>query len=447
MQKILLKDATLVTAEKIIKSDLLIEDKYIAKINPHIEDQDAYEVNCKDLLVLPGMIDAHVHFREPGLISKADIFHESRAAALGGVTSFMDMPNTMPPTVDAKSLLDKHNIAKKDSLINWSFYLGATPKNLEEVRNVDTKLVPAIKIYMGSTTGNLLLDEDEMLLKIFEASPLMICTHCEDSNIINKNLQFYKEKYGENIPYNIHPIIRNALCCLQSSKKAIDIALKTNKKLHIMHLSSKDEVDYLQYFAKGDLETRLISAEACVPHLMFNASQYDLLKGYLKCNPSVKEEKDRLSLIQGLKLGIISTVGTDHAPHEKETKLTDSYIKCPSGIPSIQYALLSLLDLWKRRELTLEEVVKVSSHNVAKRFNIENRGDIKEGYFADLAIVNVMQGKHVDLDDIASLCKWTPFEGYDFRCNIQHTIANGSLVVENGIVKEETQAEALTFNH
>ena len=445
MHKLILKDSQVVMPSRIIRADIKIEDDIIVKIAPAISDPDATIIDCHELVALPGLIDAHVHFRDPGMPQKATMYSESRAAVLGGVTSFMDMPNTIPPTINAASLKNKQDIAARDSVANYAFYLGATPDNLEDVKSADPKVIAGIKIYMGSTTGNLLLDDESSLHKMFKAAPTLVAVHCEDNGLIAKAQKLAQEKYGDNIPFNMHPIIRSRDCCVKSSKLAIQVALDTGAKLHIMHLSTKDEVEILAHFAQDSIENRQISAEACIPHLFFSESDYSYLNGFLKCNPAVKYEFDRKALINGIKRGIITTIGTDHAPHELAVK-QGPYLKCASGVPSVQFSLLALLDLWKRGELTLEEVVRLSSGNVAKRFNIEDRGTIEEGKKADIVLVNPLQSYTVTPDKIASICKWSPFLNHTFRCSVTHTIVNGKVIVAHGKLVSDEPGQALRFN-
>lgn len=445
MRKLILKDSQVVMPSRIIRADILVEDDKIAKIAPQIEANGADEIDCHELVALPGLIDAHVHFRDPGMPQKATIYSESRAAVLGGVTSFMDMPNTMPPTVDEASLNGKKATAARDSVANYAFYLGATPDNIEEVKKADPKSVAGIKVYMGSTTGNLLLDDESILHKMFKAAPMMVTAHCEDNEIIAAKQKAAQEMYGDNIPFNMHPVIRNRDCCIKSSKLAIQTALDTGAKLHIMHLSTKEEVEILNYFAKDPLENRQISGEACIPHLFFSEGDYSRLQGFLKCNPAVKYEFDRKALIKGIKRGIITTVGTDHAPHEILVK-SGSYLKCASGVTSVQYSLLALLDLWKRGELTLEEVVKVSSTNVAKRFNLTDRGTIEEGKKADIVLVNPIKSHTVTASDIKSLCGWSPFINHTFRCSVTHTVVSGVLKVKDGQIVSNEAGQPLSFD-
>lgn len=446
MTKILLKNATLACPNSIIRKDLLIYDDKIEKIDSDISDSSAKVVDCKEALVLPGLIDAHVHFRQPGMEKKATIYTESRAAVLGGITSFMDMPNTNPATTSYENLLDKKAIAAKDSLANYSFYLGASDNNLEEIKKAPINDIAGIKVYMGSTTGNLLVDDSHYLYKVFKSAPTIIATHCEDNAIIRKNEKIFYEKYGDHIPFEAHVAIRSRDCCVKSSKTAIELALETNAKLHIMHISTKDELALLKPFATNTLKDRQISGEACIGHLYFSDSNYAQLNGYLKCNPAIKREYDRLALCKALSAGILTTIGTDHAPHEKELKQLDNYIKCPSGIPSIQFSLLALIELFKRNEITLEDVIKATSQNVAERFEIKGRGAIVEGNYADLVVVSLTDKTYVTTDLIASKCKFSPFESHCFSSKVIHTFVSGNHVVENSQIISDRTGQALIFD-
>lgn len=445
MNKILLKDATLVTENRIVRGDLLIENDRIAKIGGTINDSADIVLDCHELMVLPGLIDAHVHFREPGMEQKGTIYSESRAAVLGGVTTYFEMPNTNPPTTNKEALEQKRQIAAKNSLANYAFYLGASGDNLDEIKNADINSIAGIKVYMGSTTGSLLVDKEDALYKTFESAPCLIATHCEDSAIINKNLAKARETYGDDIPFALHGMIRSREACYKSSSIAVAMALETQKKLHIMHISTKDEVNLLSALKQDPKASTLISGEATIPHLFFSESQYVSLQGFLKCNPAVKTEADRRAIVRAVKNGLLSTIGTDHAPHELSAKI-GPYTKVASGLPSVQYSLIALLDLWKRRELTLEELVRASSTNVAKLYQVKDRGLIKEGYIADLAIVNLTANHQVTNEDIASSCQWSPFSGYSFSSSVVHTIVSGNLVVQNGKIVSDTVGQAVLFD-
>ena len=445
MSKILLKDALLVTHDRIIRNDLLIDGNIIAKIGNNLSDSEAKVLDCHEQIVFPGLIDEHVHFREPGMTQKATIYSESRAAVLGGVTSFLDMPNNNPSTTTMDLVNAKKDIARRDSVANFGFYLGATDDNLEEIKKAPVNEIAGIKVFMGSSTGNLLVEDYEKLTKIFESSRTIIALHCEDTKTILANEKIAKNTYGDNVPFSMHGIIRSRDCCIKSTALAIQIAKETGARIHLMHLSTYQEVAMLKDLMYGNVKTRQISGEACIPHLYFSESFYAQKGPFLKCNPAVKTEKDRLALVQALESGIITTVGTDHAPHEIAAK-GNQYFKCASGLPSVQFSLLALLDLWKRKEITLETIAKVTSTNVAERFRIKNRGRIEEGYAADLAIVNPTQRTLVTKDLIASSCKWSPFENHIFSSAVVHTIVNGNLVVENGKLVSEEKGQALEFD-
>ncbi len=445
MSKLLLKNAVIVTPERIIRNDLLIEDRIITKIDRDISCDDARVIDCHEYVVLPGLIDEHVHFRQPGMEQKATIYSESRAALLGGVTSYLDMPNNNPSTCTMELLNAKKALASKDSAANYGFYLGANDDNLEEIRKAPVREIAGIKVFMGSSTGNLLVDRYEKLMPIFESARTIIALHCEDTATILKNEKTAKEHYADSVPFFMHPVIRNRDCCIKSTALAIEIAKQSGARIHIMHISTKEEVQMLSELKFGNVVNRQISGEACIPHLFFSESDYQLKQGFLKCNPAVKTEQDRLSLVQAVENGILTTVGTDHAPHELSVK-TGPYFKCASGMPSVQFSLLALLDLWKRKEITLETIAKVTSQNVADRFHIKNRGRIAEGYYADLAVVDPNRRTSVTKSLIASKCGWSPFEGHSFASSVVHTVVNGSLCVENGVITDTGSAMPLEFD-
>lgn len=446
MSKLLLKNATAVLCDSIIRKDILIVDDKIEKIDFDISQADAKVIDCKEQLVMPGLIDAHVHFREPGMEQKACIATESKAAVLGGVTSYMEMPNTNPATTSYEQVLNKKAIAAKNSLANYAFYLGASTDNLEEIKKAPIHDIAGVKVYMGSTTGNLLLDDEHHLVQLFKNSPTIIATHCEDNTIIRHNEKKYLQDYGDNIPFVAHMAIRSRAACYKSTKLAIELALHTGAKLHVMHISTKDELALFKPYATNTIKDRQISAEACIPHLYFSDSNYDKLQGFLKCNPAVKREYDRLALCKAVNLGIITTIATDHAPHEKALKQGTIYSKVPSGIPSVQFSLLALLELFKRRELTLEDVVRSTSFNVAQRFNIKDRGQIKEGFKADLIVVSLTDKTFVSPNIIASKCGHSPFEGQCFNSKVVHTIVNGKHIVDDGKIISNECGEALYFD-
>lgn len=445
MQKLLLKNALLVTPNRIIRNDLLIEGSLISKIDNNISDADAKVIDCHEFIVMPGLIDDHVHFREPGMTQKASIYSESRAAVLGGVTSYLDMPNNNPATTSLELLNNKKAIARKDSVANYGFYLGASDDNFDEIKNAPVKEIAGIKVFMGSSTGNLLVDDQERLGRIFESARTIIALHCEDTATILANEKIARNTYGDDVPFSMHPIIRNRDCCIKSTQSAIKIALETGARIHIMHISTAQEVEMLKNYMFGNVKTRQISGEACIPHLFFSECDYESKGAFLKCNPAVKTELDRLAVSNAVEAGILTTVGTDHAPHELAVK-QGTYFKCASGLPSVQFSLLALLEMWRRKELTLETIAKVTSTNVAERFRIKNRGAIVEGNYADLAIINPNKSIAVSKDLIVSSCKWSPFEGTRFGSSVVHTIVNGNLVVENGALVSDAAGLALEYD-
>lgn len=457
MAQIVLKNATIMTSQGFRRSEMLIDGPYIAQIDTNVSptSTDCTEINCQGMLVLPGLIDAHVHFRQPGREQKGTIASESKAAALGGVTSYMEMPNTLPATSTNELLHQKQAIAQHDSLVNYAFYLGASSDNLEEIKRADPHEIAGVKVYMGSTTGDLLLDESSALRQTFAASPALVTVHCEDNAIVNANTARAKEMYGEHIPFAMHPIIRSRTCCLKSTQFAIALAQDTNARLHIMHVSTKDEVELLASLAPknaanataAEIYARQISGEVCIPYLMFNESDYARLKGFLKSNPAIKYEFDRLALLQGLRSNVLTTIGTDHAPHELNVKTSDDYTKVAPGMPSIQFSLPSIFALYKRKEISLEEGIRAASSQAAARFGVEKRGSLQEGNFADVVVVDPRERYTVHEDDIISLCHWSPFVGQSFTCKVTHTIASGNLVVRDGqICAAAGNAQALRFS-
>lgn len=445
MHRILLKDATLV-GERILKGDLLIENDRIAKMGGTITaPADTEIIDCHELIALPGLIDPHVHMREPGSPQKATIRSESRAAVLGGVTSVMEMPNTSPSTTTMERVREKQEIASRDCVCNSAFYLGAAGDNLDDIRSADITQVAGIKVYMGSTTGSLLVDREESLLKTFEAAPCLIMTHCEDTALINARLKDAKERYGDDIPYSLHGLIRSRDASLKSTRLAVALALETHKQLQVAHISTREEVALLTALATGSVKERQISGEACLPHLFFSEAEYGRLKGYLKCNPAVKTEADRRAIVSAVRQGVLTTIGTDHAPHEKAVKV-GPYTRTASGLPAVQFLLSALLELWSRRELTLEEIVRATSRNVAERYALKDRGLLKEGYFADIALVNPVKSFTVTEESLASLCRWSPFEGHTFPSAVVHTVVSGRLKVRNGSLCSDEAGQPLYFD-
>lgn len=444
MKSILIKNAQIVNEGKIQKSDVLIENEIIARVAENIPVQeDFFIVDAEGLYLLPGMIDDQVHFREPGLTHKGNIASESRAAVAGGITTFMEQPNTVPNAVTQELLEEKYQIASQTSYTNYSFMMGATNDNLEEVLKTNPKNVAGIKIFLGSSTGNMLVDKEEVLEKIFSNTKMIISVHCEDETTILTNLAKYKEIYGEDIPMELHPVIRSEEACYLSSSKAIELAKKTGARLHIFHVSTAKETALFRNDIP--LEEKQITAEVCIHHLWFTDADYATKGSLIKWNPAVKTPQDKKGLWEALLNDKIDVIATDHAPHTWEEK-QNSYTKAPSGGPLVQHALVALLEFFKNGIISLEKIVEKTAHNPAKLFQIEKRGFIKEGYFADLVLVNPNHAWTVSKENILYHCGWSPFEGTTFSSKITHTFINGTLVYEQDQVKEIRNGKRLTFN-
>jgi dihydroorotase len=445
MQKgILIQNATIVNENKIFKGDVLIENELIKKISSEIKPTENVEIiNAEGKYLIPGFIDDQVHFREPGLTHKANIATESRAAIAGGITTFIEMPNTVPQATTQKLLEDKFKIAAVDSYANYSFMFGGTNNNLEELLKTDPKKVAGIKLFLGSSTGDMLVDNEEVLEKIFSSTKMIISVHCEDEGTIRKNTAIYKEKYGDDIPIKYHPLIRSEAACYLSSSKAIELAKKTGARLHIFHLSTAKET----HLFRNDipLEEKQITSEVCIHHLWFNDKDYEEKGTHIKWNPAVKTEKDRLGLWKALLDDRIDVLATDHAPHTLDEK-NNNYLNAPSGGPLVQHALIALLEKVKEGVIPIEKAVEKMSHNPAKLFQIEKRGFIKEGYFADIVLVDVNKPQTVTKDNILYKCGWSPFEGTTFSSTITHTFVNGHLIYNNGIFNDTVKGKRITFN-
>lgn len=439
----LIKNATIINEGKIFKANVIIEGEFIKSISfNEIIDEKKYEViDASGKYLIPGVIDDQVHFREPGLTHKGDIEEGSIAAVAGGVTSFMDMPNVIPPTTTLELLENKFKIASEKSLANYSFYLGATNENIEEIKKANPREICGLKLFMGSSTGNMLVDKEERLSEIFKNSPMLISTHCEDTPTINENLKTYKQKYGDNIPVEYHPKIRSAEACYKSSSLAIKLAKKHNSRLHILHLSTEIET---QLFEKKPRKEKLITAEVCVHHLWFNDSAYKEKGSFVRWNPAIKTETDRKALLTALKEGLIDVVATDHAPHTIEEK-TGPYTKAASGGPLIQHSLVTMLELSEIKEISIEQVVDKMCHAPADIFNIEKRGYIKEGFYADMCLVSKGYWT-VEKENILYKCGWAPFEGTTFSHKIETTFVNGNIVYDKGIFNKEIKGKRLKFN-
>ena len=433
MSSILIKNALITNEGKQFHSDLLIVDEIISEIgdSEYMKVPEHAEIiDAGGMLLIPGVIDDHVHFREPGLTNKGDIYTESKAAVAGGVTSFMDMPNTRPLAVTNEILNDKYILGSEKSLANYSFYIGATNSNLDEIMKADPSDVCGIKLFMGSSTGGMLVDNEAALKELFLKATMPVSAHCEDEAIIRKNSDIYREKYGENVPVKMHSLIRSREACFVSSSHAVNLAREYNTRLHILHLSTADE---LKLF-KNDvpLNEKRITAEACVHHLWFEESSYDDLGTFVKWNPAIKTRFDRDALINGVKNNLIDIIGTDHAPHTSEEK-KNSYFKAPSGGPLIQHSLVTMLEFWHRKIFSLEKIVEMMCHNPAILFNIRNRGFIREGYKADLCLIDPDRPWTVSKENILYKCGWSPLEGTTFNSKVVKTIVNGTIVYDDGL--------------
>ena len=446
MSSILIKNATIINEGRSFKSDLLIKDELISAIGyfDQINIPASTEIiDATGLLLLPGVIDDQVHFREPGLTHKGDIYSESRAAVAGGVTSFMDMPNTNPQTVSVKALNEKYIIGSENSFTNYSFYIGATNNNLSEVMRVDPKEVCGIKLFMGSSTGNMLVDDETALKELFAKAVIPVTAHCEDEPTIRKNSEIYRIKYGEDVPVKMHPLIRSREACFLSSAHAVKLAEEYNTRLHILHLSTADE---LKLFCNIlPLNLKRITGEVCVHHLWFEESSYDELGSLIKWNPAIKTRFDRDALIKGVNNNLIDVVATDHAPHTLEEK-RNSYFKAPSGGPLVQHSLIVMLELWNRKIFSLEKIVEMMCHNPAILFNIRDRGFIREGYKADICLVDPASSWSVSKENILYKCGWSPFEGQTFSSKVVKTIVNGTVVYDNGTINEDYRGQRLLFD-
>ncbi|MBR6251399.1 MAG: dihydroorotase [Bacteroidales bacterium] len=443
--RILIKDIQLVNEGATRRASVLIEDEYIKAILPVSAQVDAdVVIREKDCLLLPGAIDDQVHFREPGLTHKADIQSESRAAVAGGVTTFMDMPNTVPNTTTVEALEQKYERAAQTSVANYSFYIGATNDNLAEVTSVDYRKVCGIKVFMGSSTGNMLVDNDKALAALFEAHPALIATHCEDEQTIQRNLAEAKAKYADspNIPWRLHSQIRSAEACFLSSQKAATLARKYGARLHILHLSTAQEIALLD---TGTLADRHVTGEACVHYLLFSDADYDTLGERIKWNPAIKTAADRDALRKAVAEGVIPVVATDHAPHTRGEKFGNNFFSTPSGGPMVQHSLPMMLDLAAEGLWSYETVAQRMAHNPAELFQIERRGFIREGYFADLVMVRKQDWTVTD-DNVLYKCQWSPLNGHTLHHQVVRTFVNGKIAYEHGYVNNDVRGKRLTFN-
>ncbi|MFF3699836.1 MULTISPECIES: dihydroorotase [Pseudomonas] len=439
----LIRNATLVNEGRTWAADVRLREGRIDCIGQALQPLAGEGViEAHGLWLLPGMIDDQVHFREPGLTHKADIASESRACAAGGITSFMEMPNTNPPALDRASLEAKYAIAAASSVVNYAFYMGASNDNLAAIRAIDPASTPGLKVFMGASTGNMLVDDPEVLNEIFRVSPVPIITHCEDTPMINAELEKARARFGEDIPAREHPLIRSRQACIRSTRLAIELACKHGTRLHVLHISTAEE---LQLFEPGPLSGKRITAETCVHFLHFTDHDYERLGFLIKCNPAIKSASDRDAIVKALAEGRLDVLATDHAPHLLEEKRS-TYAKAPSGIPLVQYALQAALERVFCGELSLERLVEVVSHAPAQLFQVSGRGYLREGYAADLVLVDPQRPHRVSNDQVLSKCGWTPFAGTEFSSSIVATFVNGERVWDGVTVNSAVRGQRLSFN-
>jgi dihydroorotase len=445
--KTLIKNATIVNEGLKFNGSVLIDNEKIKKIFPHIvpanfDLSNTEIVDASGLYLIPGVIDDQVHFREPGLTHKGDISSESRAAIAGGVTTYMEMPNTNPQAVTQQLLEEKYKRAAEVSSANFSFYMGATNDNLDEVLKTDPKKVCGIKVFMGSSTGNMLVDDENTLSEIFRNAPTLVATHCEDEKTILKNIEIARGRYGENVPMSRHAHIRSDEACYISSSKAVELASKFDTRLHVLHLSSAKE---MSLFNAGKVTDKKITAEVCVHHLWFDEMDYISLGTKIKWNPSIKSKKDKEALWEALLADKIDVIATDHAPHTMEEK-NNTYFKAPSGGPLVQHSLVAMLEMSRKGFISIEKVIQKMCHAPADLFRIENRGYIREGYFADLVLVDPNQSWVVSPENILYKCGWSPFEGFEFSNKVVTTYINGAIAFENYKINESVKGKRVLFN-
>ncbi len=445
MKTTLIKNAKVVNEGVVKQQDVLIEGEFIKELREKITQipPNTTIIDAKGKYLVPGVIDDQVHFREPGLTHKADIASESKAAVAGGITSFIEMPNTIPQATTQELLEDKFRMAEKRAWANYSFMIGGTNDNLEELLKTDGKNVAGIKLFLGSSTGNMLVDDEEVLERIFSSTDLLIAVHCEDETTIKNNLDKQKSMFGDNIPIELHPVIRSEEACYRSSSKAIALAKRTGARLHVFHLSTAKETEL--FTNKVPLEEKQITAEVCIHHLWFDDRDYKTKKSLIKWNPAVKTKKDKEGLWKALLDDRIDIIATDHAPHTLQEK-QQPYTKAPSGGPLVQHALMAMMEAVKAQILSVERVVEKMCHNPAKIFKIHKRGFIREGYYADLVLIDPERPYTVDKENILYKCGWSPFEGNTFNSSITHTFVNGHLVYNNGFFMDAPSGKRLKFD-
>jgi len=441
--KKLLKNAQIINEGALVKADVMIQGDRIVKLAKLIDDSEAEIIDLSGKFLMPGVIDDQVHFREPGLTHKGRIYTEAKAAVAGGITSFMEMPNTKPQALTQELLEDKYLIGAKDSLANYSFFMGASNENLEEVLKTDPKHVAGVKIFMGSSTGNMLVDDKQVLNDIFSKCDMLIAVHCEDEETIRKNSEKMKAEYGEELPVSFHPIIRNEEACYKSSSMALELAKKHNTRLHILHISTDKETNLFRNDIP--LNQKRITSEACIHHLWFDESNYDEKGTLIKWNPAVKSAKDREGLWRALLDDRIDVIATDHAPHTIDEKNND-YFKAPSGGPLVQHALVAMLEFYHQGKVSLEWIVEKMCHAPATCFQVKDRGFIREGYYADLVVVDLDKPWLVEKNNILYHCGWSPFEGETFKSSVIKTFVNGNLVYDGGVFDEQHRGMRLEFD-
>ena len=441
--KTLLKNAQIINEGTLVTADVMIKDDRIVKVAKSINDEAAEIIDLSGKFLMPGVIDDQVHFREPGLTHKGCIYSEAKAAVAGGITSFMEMPNTKPQALTQALLEDKFLIGAKDSLANYSFFMGASNENLEEVLKTNPKHVAGVKIFMGSSTGNMLVDDKQVLNDIFSKCDMLIAVHCEDEDTVRKNSAQMKSEYGEDLPIRFHPIIRSEEACYKSSSMAVELAKKHNTRLHILHISTDKETNLFRNDIP--LNQKRITSEACIHHLWFDESNYDEKGTLIKWNPAVKSAKDKEGLWKALLDDRIDIIATDHAPHTIDEK-NNKYFKAPSGGPLVQHALVAMLEFYHQGKVSLEWIVEKMCHAPATCFQVKERGFIREGYYADLVVVDLDKPWLVEKDNILYHCGWSPFEGETFKSSVIKTFVNGNLVYDGGIFDEQHRGMRLEFD-
>jgi len=445
MARYLIKSAKIVNEGKIVQSDILFDNGRIEKIAEGISPKAPFtEINAQGLYLFPGAIDDQVHFREPGLTHKGEIYTEARAAVAGGVTSYMEMPNTQPSAITQQLLEEKYQRAAQVSLANYSFYMGTSNDNYDEVMRTDLKNVCGLKIFMGSSTGNMLVDDEQTLAKVFSNFSGLIATHCEDEKTIKENAEIFRKQFGEDVPVKYHPQIRSEEACYLSSSKAVALAKKHGTRLHILHISTTKELSLFEN--KTPLAQKKITAEACIHHLWFSDMDYARQGKYIKWNPAIKTEKDREAIFNAMLNDTIDVVATDHAPHTREEKQRP-YFQAPSGGPLVQHSLVAMLEFYHQKKISLEKIVEKMSHHPAILFRVKERGFVREGYYADAVLVDLNDPWEVSRENLLYKCGWSPFDGNIFHARVTHTFVNGHLAYERGKLDESTKGQRLAFGN